>query len=96
MTEEIKFEIGEKYENMKGAFEVLAIRRDSMDIRWEDGEEISTSIDLQRRIIERMQFEKELEITQAAQKTQKSQGIGRQRGKTFCRSRRYRLQQYGV
>jgi hypothetical protein len=27
MTEEIKFEIGEKYENMKGAFEVLAIRQ---------------------------------------------------------------------
>ena len=72
MTEEIKFEIGEKYENMKGEYEVLAIRRDSMDIRWEDGEEISTSIDLQRRIIERMEFEKELEIIQAAQKLKKA------------------------
>ena len=27
MTEEIKFEVGEKYENMKGIFEVVAIRR---------------------------------------------------------------------
>jgi hypothetical protein len=83
MTEEIKFEIGEKYENMKGAFEVLAIRRDSMDIRWEDGEEISTSIDLQKRIIERMQFEKDLEITQAVQKTKKSKASTSKGGKHF-------------
>ena len=84
MTEEIKFEIGEKYENMKGAYEVLAIRRDSMDIRWEDGEEISTSIDLQRRIIERMQFEKELEITQAAQKLKKAKASSSKGGKHFA------------
>jgi hypothetical protein len=84
MTEEIKFEIGEKYENMKGAFEVLAIRRDSMDIRWEDGEEISTSIDLQKRIIERMRFEKELEITQAAQKIKKSKASTSKGGKHFA------------
>ena len=84
MTEEIKFEIGEKYENMKGAFEVLAIRRDSMDIRWEDGEEISTSIDLQKRIIERMQFEKELEITQAKQKIKKAKASTSTGGKHFA------------
>jgi len=84
MTEEIKFEIGEKYENMKGAFEVLAIRRDSMDIRWEDGEEISTSIDLQRRIIERMQFEKEQEQTQAAQKVKKAKASTAKGGKHFA------------
>jgi hypothetical protein len=84
MTEEIKFEIGEKYENMKGAFEVLAIRRDSMDIRWEDGEEISTSIDLQKRIIERMQFEKELEATQADQKVKKAKATTSKGGKHFA------------
>lgn len=84
MTEEIKFEIGEKYENMKGAFEVVAIRRDSMDIRWEDGEEISTSIDLQKRIIERMQFEKELEISQVAQKAKKAKASTSKEGKHFA------------
>ena len=84
MTEEIKFEIGEKYENMKGAYEVLAIRRDSMDIRWEDGEEVSTSIELQKRIIERMQFEKELEITQAAQNIKKAKASTSKGGKHFA------------
>lgn len=68
MSEEIQFEIGEKYENMKGVFEVIAIHRDSMDIRWESGEEISTPIALQQRIIERMQHEKELAKAQQDQK----------------------------
>jgi hypothetical protein len=72
MVEEIKFEVGQKYENMKGVFEVIAIRKDSMDIRWEDGEEIDTPIALQRRIIERMQFEKEMEEAQKAQKAKKA------------------------
>ena len=83
MTEEIKFEVGEKYENMKGPFEVLAIRRDSMDIRWEDGEETSTPIDLQQRIIERMRFEKELEILQKAQKAKKAKASASKGGKHF-------------
>lgn len=83
MTEEIKFEVGEKYENMKGTFEVVSIRRDSMDIRWEDGEEISTSIDLQKRIIERMQFEKELEISEIAQKAKKAKTSASKGGKHF-------------
>ncbi|MGA6926884.1 MAG: hypothetical protein WBY88_14445, partial [Desulfosarcina sp.] len=72
MTQEIKFEIGEKYENMKGTFEVVAVHRNSMDIRWADGEEVSTPIDLQQRIIERMRFEKELERAQKAQKAKKT------------------------
>lgn len=84
MTEEIKFEVGEKYVNMKGAFEVIAIRRDSMDIRWEDGEEISTPIDLQQRIIERMRFEKELAVTQLAQKAKKAKASASKGGKHFA------------
>lgn len=84
MIEEIKFEVGEKYENMKGTFEVVAIRRDSMDIRWEDGEEISTPIDLQRRIIERMRFEKELEVIQTAQKAKKAKASASKGGRNFA------------
>jgi len=55
-----KFEIGVKYENMKGVYEVISIHNDSMLIRWGDGSEVLTPLDLQRRIIDRMALEKEL------------------------------------
>jgi hypothetical protein len=80
--DEIQFEVGGKYENMKGVFEVIAIRRDSMDIRWESGEEISTPIELQQRIIERMQHEKEMEAAKALQKAKKSKASSKA-GKQF-------------
>jgi len=83
MREKIQFEIGEWYENMKGVFEVIAIRRNSMDIRWEDGEEASTSIALQQRIIERMQHEKELEETQAIQPAHKAKSAASKNGQQF-------------
>lgn len=83
MAEEIKFQVGEKYENMKGVFEVIAIRRDSMDIRWENGEEIDTSIDLQRRIIERMRFEKKLEEAEKKQKSKGGKASASKGGKQF-------------
>jgi len=81
--DEIRFEVGGKYENMKGVFEVIAIHRDSMDIRWESGEEISTPIDLQLRIIERMQHEKEMEEAKALQKAKKAKAASSKAGKGF-------------
>ena len=72
MIQEIKFEVGEKYENMKGVFEVISTGKDSMDIRWENGEEVSTPIILQMRIIDRLRREKEIEAEEAAQKTKKA------------------------
>ena len=36
----IQFEVGQKYENMKGVYEVLSIEGNAMRIRWESGEEI--------------------------------------------------------
>ena len=59
MSEKIEFEVGHKYENMKGVYEVISINDGSMIILWENGEQISTSTDLQRRIIERIQREKQ-------------------------------------
>jgi len=59
MSEKIELKVGHKYENMKGVYEVISINGDSMIIRWESGEQISTPMDLQRRIIERMQTEKQ-------------------------------------
>ena len=59
MADDFNFEVGVIYENMKGAYEVISIRRDEMTIRWHNGNEITTTVDLQKRIIERMAFEKE-------------------------------------
>jgi hypothetical protein len=81
--QEIQFEVGGKYENMKGIFEVVAIHRDSMDIRWENGEEITTPIELQQRIIERMEHEKEMEEAKAKQKAKKAKAASSKAGKQF-------------
>ncbi len=83
MSEEIKFKVGDKYENMKGIYEVVAIHKDSMDIRWEDGEVIETPIALQKRIIERMRFEKDLEEARKAQKAKKAKAKASKGGKQF-------------
>ncbi|PIE67056.1 MAG: hypothetical protein CSA23_05775 [Deltaproteobacteria bacterium] len=84
MSDQIRFEVGGKYENMKGVFEVIAIRRDAMDIRWENGEEISTPIELQQRIIERMQHEKEMEEALNLQKAKKAKAAASKSGKQFA------------
>lgn len=54
---DIEFKIGQEYENRKGVYEVLALDKDVMSIRWENGEEVTTTADLQRRIIESMNHE---------------------------------------
>jgi hypothetical protein len=61
MADDFTFEVGATYENMKGPYEVISIRRNDMVIRWDNGNEIATTVDLQKRIIERMAFEKELQ-----------------------------------
>ena len=59
---ETGFEVGSTYENEKGTYEVLSIdeRKDTMVIKWESGEEVSTAIGFQRRIIKRMRHEAEI------------------------------------
>jgi hypothetical protein len=57
-TAEIEFNVDQQYENEKGVFTVLSIREGQMVIRWENGEEIKTEIDLQKRIAERREWEK--------------------------------------
>lgn len=58
MENELKFEVGEIYENMKGPFEVVSIHRNAMVIRWDNGCEIATTVEFQKRILERMAFDK--------------------------------------
>ncbi len=74
---QIEFEVGGKYENMKGTYEVLSINDDTMQIRWETGEEAETDIDFQRRIIERMEFEQQQLVEKKAKKARKASGGGR-------------------
>ncbi len=54
---EIEFQVDEQYENEKGVFTVVSIYQDQMVIRWENGEEMRTDIELQRNIQERRQWE---------------------------------------
>jgi len=54
---DIKFKIGQEHENRKGVYRVLTIDRDAIGIRWESGEEITTSAAMQNRIIECMHQE---------------------------------------
>jgi hypothetical protein len=56
-----KFEVGAMYENMKGTYKVISIHNELMLIRWDDGSEVSTSIDLQKRIIDRIANERKLQ-----------------------------------
>ena len=56
---EIEFKIDGQYENEKGVFTVISMEKDQMVIRWENGEEIRTEIDLQRRIAERRIWEQQ-------------------------------------
>lgn len=53
------FEVGQKHENMKGPYEVLSIDRNAMRIRWEDGEEMTTTVVLQKQILKRLNREQE-------------------------------------
>lgn len=57
MTTLVDFEIGKKYKNRKGTFEVLAIDGDLMSIKWKNKEVATTSVTMQSRIIEHIQRE---------------------------------------
>jgi len=80
------FKVGEQYTNEKGVFKVLSIKGEQMVIRWENGEELKSSVDIQRRIQERrsqeqVAIEKKAEAAAAkppraaARKTSKSSTV---------------------
>lgn len=73
MIDTIEFRVGDRYENMKGPYEVMSVDGDSMVIRWETGEEVSTAIDLQQRILERLDLEKRLKEATKQKKISKPQ-----------------------
>jgi hypothetical protein len=55
---DIGFRVGQEHENMKGLYKVLAVDRDRLCICWEGGQEATTTVALQSRIIERMDYER--------------------------------------
>ena len=57
---DIEFKVGQEHENVKGVYKVLAVNRDTLCICWESGEEVTTTVALQNRIIERMHRERVL------------------------------------
>jgi hypothetical protein len=73
MTEALKFEVGGVYENMKGAYEVVSIQKDAMLIRWHNGGELLTSMELQKRIIERMDLDKKSQEQKEARRQSSSE-----------------------
>jgi hypothetical protein len=77
--EKIKFEVDGQYANEKGPFTVLSMNRDEMVIRWESGEQITTSVALQTRIAERRQWEKMKREAEAlaAEKSSKTGSAGK-------------------
>ena len=72
VDEAFEFKVDEQYENEKGLFTVLSIKGGQMKIQWEDGETISTDIDLQRSIQMRRQMEVRYAEAEAAEKKRKS------------------------
>ncbi len=70
--EDMEFKVGETYENMKGPYEVLDIHGETMEIRWENGETTWTPIDLQQRIIERLERERTQALERKLQKKSKT------------------------
>jgi hypothetical protein len=55
---DIQFKVGQEHENMKGAYKVLAVKKDTICICWENGEQATSAAALQSRIIERMHQER--------------------------------------
>ena len=70
MIATIKFEVGQKYKNRMGTYEVVAIDGDAMDIRWTKKKKVTaTTVRLQSRVIENIQREiAELAPLRAAQR----------------------------
>ena len=74
MADDFNFEVGAFYENMKGAYEVISIHKNEMVIRWDNGNEIATTVDLQKRIVERMALEKESKQRESQKKAPGGKG----------------------
>jgi hypothetical protein len=58
------FEVGKTYRNRAGEYVVLSIEGDAMKIRYAGGTTLETNVDIQARIWENIQFEKQMARTE--------------------------------
>ena len=58
LTTDFEFTVNEQYENEKGIFTVLSIQKNEMVIKWQNGEKMTTDMNLQGRIQRRREREK--------------------------------------
>jgi len=73
----VRFQVGNTYENKKGIYKVLSLdeRSDAMAIKWESGEEVTTTMALQGNIIKRRRFEFEAATAQKKPKGRKAPSV---------------------
>jgi Fe-S cluster assembly scaffold protein SufB len=74
MKQLVEFVVGQQYENRKGVYEVLEIQGEAMRIRWDNGVEVDTTVDLQSRIIGGMKNDAE-QLTRGKVVTQPIKGV---------------------
>lgn len=78
-----QFEIGSRYENRRGEFEVLSIDGTSMEIRYEDGETMETPVRMQRRILDNMALEEQIQEQKEKQRRRKRRKKSSRYGREF-------------
>ena len=78
MTQEAdhRFQVGGRYENRKGVFEVLSMDGPNMTFRWDTGKEMTSSIELQAKIFRNIERERIAAITKKGYRAPKSYGEG--------------------
>lgn len=77
------FEVGETYRNEKGEYEVLSIEPPTMEIRWADGSTWEGPIDLQTRILQRIEAEAEAARYRAEMRALREAQRADPRGRAF-------------
>lgn len=76
MNQEIDhaFRVGERYENRKGVFEVLALDGTNMTIRWDTGEQAISPIELQAKILRNIERERAEAVPKSGYRPPRSYG----------------------
>jgi hypothetical protein len=80
------FEVGKSYRNRSGEYAVEAIEGNRMTIRYKDGRTLNTSVQIQARIWENIQFEKQMAMRE--ERRRQAMEARREARKRKARSRR--------
>jgi hypothetical protein len=81
------FEVGKTYRNRAGEYTVVAIDGDKMKIRYAGGGTLDTSVEIQARIWENIQFEKQVARTEERRRQAREARLEARRRKKRARAR---------